>query len=72
MHAVARARLRAMALRVPTCFSWAETYLPTALAMSVRHDALARTDVVSSNSATSALSTSSSSGRIVPARSTGV
>jgi hypothetical protein len=65
MQAAARARSSAMALRGLNCFLCAEAYLRTALAMSVRHDALERMAVLSSNSATNASSTSSSSGRIV-------
>jgi hypothetical protein len=68
-HAVARARSSAMALSGPDLC--ADTYLPTAFAISMRHDALARMALLSSNSAINALSTSSSCGRIVPARSTG-
>ncbi len=72
MHAVASARASAMASSGPKLLLCADTYLSTALAISMRHDALARMAVLSSNSAINAVSSSSSSGRIVLARSTGV
>jgi hypothetical protein len=72
IHAVAKARSSSMALSGPKLFSCSDTYLPTAFAMSMRHDVLARVAVLSPNSAINAVSTWSSSGRIVLARSTDV
>src|SRR5215469_17143183 len=45
-QAAAMARSRAMALRGVKLLLCADTYLPTALAMSVRHDPLAKTAVL--------------------------
>jgi hypothetical protein len=56
-QAAATARSSAMALRGSNLFLCADTYLPTAFAMSVRHDALARMPAVFANSAISSAST---------------
>ena len=62
------ARSSAMALRAVKRFLCSDTYLPTAFAMSARHDAFARIPAVSANSAINAVSSRSNSGRIVLAR----
>jgi hypothetical protein len=69
-HAVARARSSAIASIGPRLCP--DTYLPAAFAISMRQDGLARRAVLSTNFAINALSASSSSGRIVLARSSGV
>ena len=53
-----KARSSAMALRGLKLFSCTDTYLPTAFAISVRHDPLARMASVSANSAINAASSS--------------
>jgi hypothetical protein len=54
MHEAAKARSSAMAVSGLKLFLCADTYLPTAFAMSMRHDALARMTALSTNSAINA------------------
>src|ERR1700751_3427846 len=65
MQVSAIARSRAMTFSGVKLLLCADTYLPTALAISVRHDLLARISAISVNSAISSVPNCSNSGRIV-------